>query len=73
VTGAAGTASGRDARRIHAVVIVPQREEKVNTRELMHDLEAILQNLEDTKTVIMEQQEEIREMITELKMAEVAR
>lgn len=44
----------------------------MNNREIMHELEAILQNLEDTKTVIMEQQEEIRQLITEMKMMEVA-
>lgn len=43
----------------------------MNNREIMHELEAILQNLEDTKTVIMEQQEEIRQLITEMKMMEV--
>lgn len=44
----------------------------MNNREIMHDLEAILQNLEDTKAVITEQQEEIRQLITEMKMMEVA-
>lgn len=45
----------------------------MNTREIMHELQSIMQNLEDTKQVIIEQQEEIRQLITEMKMMEVAR
>ena len=40
----------------------------MNSGEIMHELQAIMQNLEDTKQVIIEQQEEIRELITQIQL-----
>jgi ribosomal protein L9 len=58
-------------REVLSVVIVPQKGAKVNISELIEDLKAQLQELEDAKVQISESQEHLRETIAELQMSEV--
>lgn len=51
--------------------IVAQKGAKVNISELIENLKAQLQELEDAKQQIAEAQEDLRETIAELQMAEV--
>ena len=67
MTGAAATAPVR--RQDQTVVIVPQKEAKVNIDEAVSDLMQILQNLSEAKFVIEEQQEEIRQTISRMQMS----
>lgn len=67
MTGAAATAPGR--KQDQTVVIVPQKEAKVNIDEAVSDLKLILQNLSEAKFVIEEQQEEIRQTISRMQMS----
>jgi hypothetical protein len=50
-------------RPLYLVVIVPQKEEKMNIDDIIVDLKAEMQTLEDLKTQISEAQENIRETI----------
>lgn len=58
-------------RQNNTVDIVPQKGAKVNISELIEDLKAQLQELEDAKVQISESQEHLRETIAELQMSEV--
>ena len=47
---------------------IAHEEEKMNKKELIEDLRAQLQAMEDVKTQIMEAQEDLRQTITLLQM-----
>lgn len=51
--------------------IVAQKGAKVNISELIENLKAQLQELEDAKQQITEAQEDLRETIAELQMGEI--
>lgn len=55
-------------RQKQSMCILTQTEEKMNKKELIEDLRAQLQDMEDVKTQIMEAQEDLRQTITLLQM-----
>ena len=59
-------------RKESSVVIVPQREAKVNIDEIIDDLRQELQNIEDMKTQLTESQERIRQSISLCEMTKEA-
>ena len=60
------------SRKESFVGIVPQKETKVNTEEIIASLKQELQNMEDMKTQIAESQERIREAICQCEMIKEA-
>jgi hypothetical protein len=59
--------TGRTQKSV-IVVIVPQRGTKVNIDEIITDLKAEMQTLEDLKTQVSEAQEDIRNTICRCQM-----
>ena len=70
MTGDAATSTGPRTKKLF-VVIVPQREAKVNIEEIIEDLRSQMPTLEDLKTQLSEAQENIRESISMLQMIRV--
>ena len=70
MTGDAATSTGHNAKNY--VIIVSQKEAKVNIEEIIEDLKNQLQVLEDLKVQITESQENIRETICQCQMMKEA-